>query len=256
MARIRPSLSIDDLAVAGAFRHAKRSAWLFQWAGDVVGPRKIACLLDFGSAGVPRSMLIKYRLPGSGELRFYAVGLHAVSFVRRGQSSNWRFRCPATIDGAPCLQETRELVLLSAAQPLFACRECGHRFANGRRTLWPRGTRCAAAARRMHVTLSSPSLPAIQCPACYRQIAPDNFCSACGTTLTHRAVRKRTNPYEILELAKQALSRKSLKTAYRQKVMEYHPDRVAHAGRKIRELAHEETVRINDAYRTILSTLG
>lgn len=41
----------------------------------------------------------------------------------------------------------------------------------------------------------------------------------------------------------------ALREAYRRRVREYHPDRVAGLGVKLQVLAEEETKRINDAYR-------
>ena len=39
-----------------------------------------------------------------------------------------------------------------------------------------------------------------------------------------------------------------VKRHYRSRIVEYHPDKVAYLGSKLRELAEEETKRINAAY--------
>lgn len=44
------------------------------------------------------------------------------------------------------------------------------------------------------------------------------------------------------------LSAEAIRLAYRQRMWEYHPDRVAGLGAKLRRLAEEETKRINEAY--------
>lgn len=44
------------------------------------------------------------------------------------------------------------------------------------------------------------------------------------------------------------LTVKAIKLAYRERMWEYHPDRVAGLGVKLRRMAEEETKRINEAY--------
>ena len=45
-----------------------------------------------------------------------------------------------------------------------------------------------------------------------------------------------------------------IKAAYRERLKEYHPDRVAHLGEKLRDLADEEAIAINQAYAEALRT--
>jgi hypothetical protein len=54
---------------------------------------------------------------------------------------------------------------------------------------------------------------------------------------------------ETLGLTGVEITLRTLREAYRQRIREYHPDRVAALGAKLRSLAEEETKRINDAYR-------
>jgi DnaJ-domain-containing protein 1 len=61
---------------------------------------------------------------------------------------------------------------------------------------------------------------------------------------------------ETLELAPGDLSRETVRAAYVQRMREYHPDRVAGLGVKLRALAEEETKRINEAYRFFRQRLG
>lgn len=42
-----------------------------------------------------------------------------------------------------------------------------------------------------------------------------------------------------------------IKTAYREKINEYHPDKVQNMGKEIKELAQDKTIRINQAYSKI-----
>lgn len=54
------------------------------------------------------------------------------------------------------------------------------------------------------------------------------------------------DPYTILEIPR-AATPEQIKAAYRQKALEYHPDKVAHLGSKIRAVADEEMKQINAA---------
>ncbi|MEI8011908.1 MAG: DNA translocase FtsK, partial [Candidatus Omnitrophota bacterium] len=61
---------------------------------------------------------------------------------------------------------------------------------------------------------------------------------------------KKESPYEILGVSATA-TMEEVKTAYRKKMMESHPDRTAGLGEKFKELAEQETKKINEAYETI-----
>jgi DnaJ-domain-containing protein 1 len=53
--------------------------------------------------------------------------------------------------------------------------------------------------------------------------------------------------FEILEIDPDAIPM-NIKAAYRKKILEYHPDKVDSLGLKIKQVAEEETRRINAAY--------
>ena len=53
--------------------------------------------------------------------------------------------------------------------------------------------------------------------------------------------------YEVLNVAPNA-SLDEIRQAYRGRLMQYHPDRVAHLGEKLRRVADEEATAINQAY--------
>ena len=44
--------------------------------------------------------------------------------------------------------------------------------------------------------------------------------------------------------------------AYKKKMVEYHPDKFMHAGDKIKELAHQESKAINEAYNELKKLHG
>jgi hypothetical protein len=54
-------------------------------------------------------------------------------------------------------------------------------------------------------------------------------------------------PLDVLGLKANATT-EEIKNAYRQKIAQYHPDKVSHLGEEFRHLATEHARRINDAY--------
>jgi hypothetical protein len=58
------------------------------------------------------------------------------------------------------------------------------------------------------------------------------------------------DPFEILGVPRSASS-DDIQAAYRARMMEYHPDKVAHLGAELQELAHEKAQQIERAYRQL-----
>ena len=58
------------------------------------------------------------------------------------------------------------------------------------------------------------------------------------------------DPYQVLG-ADKSDSEDDIKRKHKQIVMQYHPDRVAHLGLKLRELAAKKTTEINAAFAAI-----
>lgn len=66
---------------------------------------------------------------------------------------------------------------------------------------------------------------------------------------------QRKDPYVILGV-KQDAPIADVKRQYKERLLEYHPDRVQHLGPEIRELAEQRTKEINEAYRAVLQQRG
>ena len=62
--------------------------------------------------------------------------------------------------------------------------------------------------------------------------------------------RDRLDPYTVLEIEPGA-SKEDIKAAYRRLAAQYHPDKVQHLGREIRELAEARFKDIQQAYDTL-----
>ena len=58
------------------------------------------------------------------------------------------------------------------------------------------------------------------------------------------------DPYEVLGIPRSA-PREAIRAAYRERMNEYHPDKVAHLGEELQRLAHEKSQEIQRAYRDL-----
>jgi DnaJ-class molecular chaperone len=65
-----------------------------------------------------------------------------------------------------------------------------------------------------------------------------------------RASNDLKDPYKVLGLSKLA-SQAEIKTAYRDQISRYHPDKVGHLGPELQELAEKKTQQINWAYQQL-----
>jgi len=59
-----------------------------------------------------------------------------------------------------------------------------------------------------------------------------------------------SDPYEVLGVSTSASS-EAIQAAYRSRMQEYHPDKVAHLGTELQQLALEKTQEIQRAYRQL-----
>jgi len=73
-----------------------------------------------------------------------------------------------------------------------------------------------------------------------------------GATQQHEEKNsKKQSPHEILGISPGA-SREEIMAAYRRGVKQYHPDRVDHLGKELKELASRKFIEIKDAYNTLM----
>ncbi|MEN8185057.1 MAG: DnaJ domain-containing protein [Myxococcota bacterium] len=64
-----------------------------------------------------------------------------------------------------------------------------------------------------------------------------------------------TDPYEILGIPTSA-SAEAIQAAYKARMQEYHPDKVAHLGEELQQLAHRKAIEIQQAYRQVSRLSG
>ena len=58
------------------------------------------------------------------------------------------------------------------------------------------------------------------------------------------------DPYEVLGIPASA-SAEAIQSAYKARMNEYHPDKVAHLGEELQELAHRKALEIQQAYQQL-----
>jgi DnaJ like chaperone protein len=58
------------------------------------------------------------------------------------------------------------------------------------------------------------------------------------------------DPYEVLGIARSA-SGEEIQAAYKARMHEYHPDKVAHLGEELQKVAHRKAVEIQQAYEQL-----
>jgi uncharacterized membrane protein YkvA (DUF1232 family) len=58
------------------------------------------------------------------------------------------------------------------------------------------------------------------------------------------------DPYEVLKIPASA-SAEEIESAYKARMKEYHPDKVAHLGEELQELAHRKALEIQQAYQQL-----
>ncbi len=58
------------------------------------------------------------------------------------------------------------------------------------------------------------------------------------------------DPYKVLGIALSA-SRETIQAAYKARMKEYHPDKVAHLGEDLQKLAHRKALEIQQAYQQL-----
>jgi uncharacterized membrane protein YkvA (DUF1232 family) len=61
---------------------------------------------------------------------------------------------------------------------------------------------------------------------------------------------KAFDAYDVLGVTR-AASSDAIQAAYRSRMQEYHPDKVAHLGEELQQLAHEKSQQIQRAYRQL-----
>ena len=76
-----------------------------------------------------------------------------------------------------------------------------------------------------------------------------------GSASRAEGPRDSFDPYAILGIAPSA-SQEEIKAAYKARMHEYHPDKVAHLGEELRRVAHRKAIEIQRAYEQVRKVEG
>lgn len=185
----------------------------------------------------------------------YAV---SVRTSRSFQGKTWYwFICPLVINGQPCRRRVRNLYFLPASL-YFGCPHCHDQML---RSL-PDAKRMAfrqTRAPRLEEPAQHPAEPASPTQAGWRPseartvcrhcscLSEGTHCCNCGKPLAPSA---EGNYFEILGVSPEAPAQ-DIRVAFMTRSKEYHPDRVANLGERLRQVAEEEIQQINLAYEVL-----
>ncbi len=70
------------------------------------------------------------------------------------------------------------------------------------------------------------------------------------STVAEPAQRRHLSPHEVLEISPSA-TKEEIVAAYKRLMFLYHPDKVAHLGKDLNDLAHEKSLAIQKAYEDL-----
>lgn len=242
---------IRSLLDAGVFNAGSPELWTCRFC-DGSSSDKLNYRLIRNAEGWPLAIFLTYPIFGSVQRRMisYYVGLS--TSLDRHDDPSFRFDCPITIENRPCNKKTSELLMLPSA-PYFACQHCYSTLQRGQSTLlgyYNKSINNIVGVKKFFIptnsTKGSGDLAQGQaCNKCGHWIIGE-YCPSCGSRTGGKIIQ---NHFKTLELEPSFnISDNNLRMAYRQKVAEYHPDRTATLGKKLRFLAEEEMKRINEAY--------
>ena len=170
------------------------------------------------------------------------------------------FICPLIINGKACKRRVRNLYFLPNSE-YFGCKHCRDMMVrsippNEKMGFWStlyvpdqQWNKSAKDSGGFVPELNMgwrPSTKREICRSCGCQ-SEGGFCCHCGKTLDPS---EDVDHFEILGIQHNA-SFQDVRVAFTTRLKEYHPDRVAHLGKKLQKIAEQEIKHINLAYDTL-----
>ena len=169
------------------------------------------------------------------------------------------FVCPLVINGKACNRRVRNLYFLPHSD-YFGCKHCRDMMVRSlpvearnrfRQTEFMRND---GAQTQQKQDGFMPDLNLGWRPSPGRQICPKCGCLSEGTYCcncnTEIRASQHENFFEMLGIQHTATP-EEIQIAFKTRLKEYHPDRVAHLGAKLRKVAEEEIKLINQAYEVL-----
>ncbi|HUT24660.1 MAG TPA: J domain-containing protein [Sumerlaeia bacterium] len=201
---------------------------------------------------------LRYRVlrdgAGDEQLLDYTVPIKtSVSYKRK--TWYW-FACPLIINGSPCKRRVRSLYFLPGSE-YFGCKNCRDLMI---RSLLPSSgvvfRQTESVCPGSHGDESGDFIPELRLgwrPSTSRRICRQCGCLTEGIHCCNCAVSlngDKENLFELLGIGVRATP-DEMRSAFISRLKEYHPDRVAHLGQKLKDLAEQEVKRITRAYRIL-----
>lgn len=253
-------LSMAQMHNIGVLHHASDMLWTCRW--NEQGQESSICYQIMKEGGEKSlQMRLRYSMLGresaGREILDYSVPIKAsLSFKRKVW---YWFVCPLVINGKPCAKRVRNLYFLPSSN-YFGCKNCRDLMI---RSLPPseqflfRRTEYLAGEERGGDQEGSAFNPQLQLgwrPGGTRELCQECGCLSEGTYCCHCG--KPIDPaqgetyFDLLNVKRDA-GDEEIQAAFKLRIKEYHPDRVAHLGRKLRALAEKEIKQINLAYEVL-----
>jgi hypothetical protein len=251
-------LNMAQMHNIGVLHRGTNMIWTCRW--NEAGRESGICYQLLKSA-VDQSLDLRLRYKivepnGPGSFVDYTIPLK-VSLSYKRKIWYW-FVCPLTINGKPCARRVRNLYFLPSSD-YFGCKHCRDMVTRSlpvqeqfvyRQTQIP----TLEESRSAHGRTADPELRLGWRPPVARQLCLECGCQSEGAICCHCGARlgeeADENFFEMLGVNLGA-SEDDIHVAFKTRLKEYHPDRVAHLGQKIRDVAEREIKQINLAYETL-----
>ena len=251
-------LNMAQMHQIGVLHRGPNMLWTCRWNE---GGRQSSMCYELLKNPYDTSMKLRFRYYVMGEdkrkksAQDYTISLR-VSRSYKQKTWYW-FICPLIINGKACKRRVRNLYFLPNSE-YFGCKHCRDMMVrsipqNERMTFWQTvfhpDQKWEPDSEGFIPELNMgwrPSSKREICQSC-GCLSEGAHCCHCGKTLN---VTEETNHFEILGLSPTA-SYQDVRVAFTTRLKEYHPDRVAHLGKKLQKVAEQEIKHINLAYETL-----
>jgi hypothetical protein len=251
-------LNMAQMFNVGVFHRGENMLWTCRWTEEKEDSSIAYELVKKSESDL--GIRLRYKVIDAKDKRErtlnYIVGVRSTLSYKK-KTWYW-FTCPLILNSVPCQRKVRNLYFLPNCD-YFGCKYCRDQLIL---SLSPKEQRMfhrtVFVDERKSVTdkHGTPPVPMEKgwepkpnrqvCPQC-RCLSEGAYCCNCGRTLANTL---HETFFEILGVGSDATT-EMIHIAFKSRLKEYHPDRVAHLGQKLRFVAEEEIKHINLAYETL-----
>lgn len=248
-------LNMAQMHNIGVLHRSPDMLWTCKW-NEGGAESSICYQIQKNAEDKSAAMRLRYRVLGlhtnEPDLMDYTVPIK-VSLSYKRKIWYW-FVCPLIINGKPCAKRVRNLYFLPSSN-YFGCKSCRDLMIRSlppaEQFLFRQTQFLNLEEQRRQAPHVNPELQMGWRPAGSRELCQScgclsegEFCCHCGATLDQR---KSETFYDLLGIRPNT-PEEEIQAAFKNRIKEYHPDRVAHLGKKLQMLAEREIKQINIAY--------